>query len=509
MKTYKHVYLIGVDGAGCFFTQADTPNIDKIFANGGYNHHVLTSKPTISAECWGSMLHGVTAANHNLNNSIVSICPLPDDFQFPSVFKVIREAHKDVKLASFSNWNPINFGIIENGLDVTEDTAEDEELTEKICAYLKENTPEFLFVQFDSVDGAGHHYGYGTEGHLSQISTVDGLIGKIYDTLAKTNGLEDALFLVTADHGGTPGGSHGGDTDAEKYVSFFVAGDGVNKGNFGEMAIRDTSAVVVRALGLDCPRIWTAKIPDNMFIGQINEERPTDIYEIPPKSYKNHIHTATPTGEKSIENFIDMNTVLAYFPFDGDLTDKSGHCTASFEGKIYYPEGFYGSAVKTDDCVINFSGLELGTRSCSFAAFIKKPKSPEKSKWTVVATTGDYEENDPGVCIRTHVREAEFRIGTGDKHAILWWPMAHDHPGNFWHIIFTIDRENNKWSLWYDFKEIVTCNIDIEIPKDTFFPDEKCHIGSHAPLTIDDVIVFDHALTPDEINKFKNYYGEQ
>ena len=34
MYTYKRVALIGVDGAGTFFRQTDTPNIDRIFENG-------------------------------------------------------------------------------------------------------------------------------------------------------------------------------------------------------------------------------------------------------------------------------------------------------------------------------------------------------------------------------------------------------------------------------------------------------------------------------------------
>ena len=30
---YDRVYLLGVDGAGSFFTQADTPNLDRNFAD--------------------------------------------------------------------------------------------------------------------------------------------------------------------------------------------------------------------------------------------------------------------------------------------------------------------------------------------------------------------------------------------------------------------------------------------------------------------------------------------
>ena len=33
-KRYSRVILLGVDGAGIFFAQADTPNMDKLFENG-------------------------------------------------------------------------------------------------------------------------------------------------------------------------------------------------------------------------------------------------------------------------------------------------------------------------------------------------------------------------------------------------------------------------------------------------------------------------------------------
>ena len=57
-KKIEHVVLIGVDGGGAFFREADTPNLDNIFKNGAVSYNVLTSKPSISAQCWGSMLHG-------------------------------------------------------------------------------------------------------------------------------------------------------------------------------------------------------------------------------------------------------------------------------------------------------------------------------------------------------------------------------------------------------------------------------------------------------------------
>ena len=199
---YKRVVLIGVDGAGAFFRDTDTPCIDEIFENGAISYNVLTSNPTISAQCWGSMLHGVTPGAHRLTNAIVGERAYPEN-------------NPNATLASFTNWNPINIGIIEDGLGVHKDSATDAPMTEKICDYVKKNDPTLLFVQFDEVDHAGHSAGYGTQTHLDQITATDELIGKIYDAYDEMDYLEDTLFIVTADHGGT-GLSHGGLSDAEK-----------------------------------------------------------------------------------------------------------------------------------------------------------------------------------------------------------------------------------------------------------------------------------------------------
>ena len=152
MKYYKYVAVIGVDGAGNFFRRTSTPEIDRIFADGAMTYNMLTSKPTISAQCWGSMLHGVTAAVHGLTNGIVEKVPFATDSKYPSFFRVIREHDEDAVLASFCHWNPINVGIVEDGIDVyKEGGIADEVLTDHICNYLAKNKPTALFVQFVKV----------------------------------------------------------------------------------------------------------------------------------------------------------------------------------------------------------------------------------------------------------------------------------------------------------------------------------------------------------------------
>ena len=219
------------------------------------------------------MLLGVGPEVHKLNNGIVSSVPYPVDSEFPSVFRRIRSVMPEAPLGSYCDWNPITFGIVENNLGVSNATARDDELMPMVCDYIRSSKPAFLFVQLDSVDGAGHKYGYGTEEHLKRIHEVDNLVNDAYTAVMDAGMMEVTLFMVIADHGGSPfngkGASHGGWSDAEKLVTFAAAGKDVCSGRIPEMNIRDLAAIVLYALGIDLPEFsengWTAQIPEGIF----------------------------------------------------------------------------------------------------------------------------------------------------------------------------------------------------------------------------------------------------
>ena len=167
MYNYKHVILVGIDGAGNFYRHTAAPMIRRVMAEGAGTDMCLTAIPSDSAQCWGSMLMGVTCRIHGLHNDKISSAAEPcSTEEHPTVFRMIRDAMPEATLGSFSNWNPINYGIIENGLGVHKDTASDGPLCDKICDYLAEHDPKFLFVQFDEVDQAGGDAGSeGREGN--------------------------------------------------------------------------------------------------------------------------------------------------------------------------------------------------------------------------------------------------------------------------------------------------------------------------------------------------------
>lgn len=279
-KKYEHVIFFGVDGGGQYFRDAVTPRVDELFLDGGaLTYYAYASNPSISAECWGSLLIGVSPAVHGLTNGIVSSQKYPVDSPFPSVFRRIRNAYPDAKLGAFCDWSPIINGIVESDCDVTTKSARDADLIPDICKYIIDEKPTFLFIHSDSVDGAGHGNGYGTPQHLAQIGVVDGYIGQVWDAIVEAGIADSTLYCFICDHGGTCdprgdgtfSGGHGGWTDGEKLITFGARGNGIRKGEIDYMNIRDSASIILYALGIPAPEFkldgWTSQIPVTLFEG--------------------------------------------------------------------------------------------------------------------------------------------------------------------------------------------------------------------------------------------------
>lgn len=259
----KKVILIGVDGAGAFFSEQRTPNVYKIFNNdhSATTRTCITSLETSSAQCWGSMLTGVSSDVHRFNNDSIEV---NRNTQFPTIFKQARTEMPNAKLASIVNWAPINYGIVEEGIDVhkeAESGETDDKVYERVLDYTIKETPDFIFVQFDSVDHAGHTYTYKSEAYYKALGIVDEFIGNIYKALEDNNLLSKYNFIVDADHGGFEK-KHGGETDDEKLIFFGITGDNIKKTDIKDMRVRDVPAICARAMKINPNSSWDGKLPD-------------------------------------------------------------------------------------------------------------------------------------------------------------------------------------------------------------------------------------------------------
>ncbi|MBQ7828264.1 MAG: alkaline phosphatase family protein [Clostridia bacterium] len=515
--TYKRAILLGVDGAGIFFKDADTPEMDRIFKDGATSYDVMTAIPTISAECWGSMLIGSSAQAHKLTNSIVGAKHYDEDSPIPSVFKRVRKALPDAALASFCNWDPINNGIIEQSLGVTFGTGEDEAVCDQICKYLDENDPTLLFAQFDSVDGAGHGNGYGTPNHLAQITVVDTLIGKIYDKLEERGMLEDTLLMVIADHGGTPYGSHGGNTDAEKIVFFGAVGKTVKAGTIGEMNVRDSAAIIMYALGLPVPEFnfggFSGQVPAGLFEDYTPAER-QDIYSAP--NNRPNLPTPEKDSGKYLTDYICGCRIAAYLPFDSNAADALGKTAVEVVGKPkYYGIGVYGDCIEVG-CQghLTLPDVKLGTDSFTVSLWIfvdgavwcELPVLGTK-KWSGDSTNG---------CTLVYANYGiSFNVGNGDDEEKFHFNYPDNMEWGWNNITVSVDRKAGKITGYYNFKdpvvqEIPECirNTDMDSAPFTVGQDAAGDNNRHFNYKLDDLVIFGDALTAEDIAKLGKYYGE-
>lgn len=265
---YKHVFVIGLDGAGNEVKEANAPNLKQFFAEGAVTYSAQAMTPTISAQNWGSILHGVNPDKHGLTNTIAAENQYPEGSPYPSFMKILKQARPQANMAAFSNWTPINYGIIEQSTDAYMESLPDDQLAPKIAEYIRtkgENT-RITFVQLDDLDYAGHSYGYGSEKYFEQYKKTDENVGIILDAISDTGLMDESLIIITTDHGGTSSGSHGGNSPDEKNIFWAVHGPGIKQGTMisTSMTNMDTATIVVNSLRLDRPDNWDAKIPEGL-----------------------------------------------------------------------------------------------------------------------------------------------------------------------------------------------------------------------------------------------------
>ncbi len=515
---YKHVAVIGLDGMGNFNKQADTPNMDRIFENGAVTYSALSMDPTISAENWGGMLLGSVPVVHGLTNSIVGNREYTNK-ELPSVFTRIRKNHPDAKLFSYCNWNPINHGIIEHDIDVKFETANnDKDLCEKIVAAVAEK-PEFLFVQFDDIDGAGHHYCYGTPEHLQKITEIDSFIGEIYDAYNEAGILDDTLFVAIADHGGRIH-SHGGYSDTEKYIFAGVSGRGIEKSVIEYMQTRDISSIVLYALGLEYPdydlKGYSSQVPIGIFPWFDDE-----YFREEPHPY-NPIFKPTPAfdSENGLASFFDKDKIKLACFFDNNLKDETGKCNLKEYGVCkYYSDGVRNERIELGKTgFAEIEGLKFGADSFTVSLWVKIDRSIPEEPAIFANKNWDNGETrrQPGFSMALRNNNIILNIGCDDDSFDITTPFPESISDGWVQTVVSVDKENEEVRVYYNFELLHTVKLEkkylidfdgmpVGLGTDAAGVIEK--IKSEFIFNIDDLFVFDGAFADGEIEKLKQYYN--
>ncbi|RIB16591.1 alkaline-phosphatase-like protein [Gigaspora rosea] len=289
VSPYKRVIILALDGLRRFFTEVSTPTIDAFFSSSA---HSLTAKavvPTDSAQNWGSILHGVLPEKHGLTNGDVEAgIPYNENSKYPSIYKLLSSSSKNIKMASYVAWEPVNTGIIELSIKADlyaplthenrfwrwwlrfkhhclKNSIYDNFVVSRLVEYIRNpenNNVELLFIHLTDVDEHGHGYGFGSQPYLNQIKIMDSQIATILKAIDEAGWNDDSLIIMTTDHGGV-GKKHGGSSDQEVNVFLAVRGAGIEPNSKIESEVKnmDCAALALYALGKDIPEWFDAKLP--------------------------------------------------------------------------------------------------------------------------------------------------------------------------------------------------------------------------------------------------------
>ncbi|MFC4099276.1 LamG-like jellyroll fold domain-containing protein [Paenibacillus xanthanilyticus] len=254
----KKVLVIGIDGARPDALQAaNTPAIDALVASGAYTWTAnANSNYTWSATGWSTLHNGVWYAKHGVTDNSWTNANFT---QYPSLMKRAEQHQSALSTASIVHWSPINTSLVD-GIDLEKNVATDAAVVTETVNLLQNGNPDFLFLQFDDVDHAGHSYGFGpaVPQYLSAFQTVDGQIGTIVSAIKNraTYAQEDWLILLSTDHGGK-GTSHGGSSAEERTIFFIASGDAAAKGPISAATNQtDVMVTALKHLGVPVQTSW-------------------------------------------------------------------------------------------------------------------------------------------------------------------------------------------------------------------------------------------------------------
>lgn len=296
---YKHVIVLTTDGGGnpwdpkgmyyapdndhhpVWKTDAETlakrentytmDLFNKQFAMSTTAHAVV---PSISAQNYTSMLHGVTWGamdkDYQVTNSIAGNSYFSDldkaTPKYPSVFKALQADNPNQSKMVFSEWGPLINGIVEPDAAVTSKYSVLKHSFKDVADYIGQaefDNTALTYVQTDYMDHTGHGTGFYNDKYWHEYAAYDGLFKGIMDKLVATGHIHDTLVIANADHGGVSR-DHGQDT-TESNTNIFMAlgGETIDNGRRlkgGSNA--DISPLVLHALQAEQPASMTGKVFD-------------------------------------------------------------------------------------------------------------------------------------------------------------------------------------------------------------------------------------------------------
>ncbi len=266
----RKVLLIGLDGVRVdVLADARTPNLDALAAAGFFADSVRTADPTVSGPCWSSMLTGVWPAKHGVLGNEFSANRYAT---YPDFLSRLETTDSTFSTYAVVDWPPLGSPasggpLLSSRVDRIElfdgDSlgyhAADSMSVDAAVRALAEADLDAAFVYLGDIDVVGHEHGTLGPEYRAAIEWADTRVGMLVDAVRRRETFdgEDWLVIVSADHGQTDAGTHGGESAIERTVFLIVSGSSAAAGTTTrEGNVVDVAATALAHLGVVIDPEW-------------------------------------------------------------------------------------------------------------------------------------------------------------------------------------------------------------------------------------------------------------
>lgn len=257
-----HIVLISLDGGRPdFLQQAQMPTLHAMAREGATTWAARSIVPPLTLPAHSSMLSGLAPEVHQVywNMWIPAFGPL----RFPTVFMLAKS--NGLSAAMFSAKDKLGYLFPPGSADLISFPVPDPrdyygtnvysagEVAEQAVKYFTQHRPRLLFVHLADGDIAGHYYGWPSPEQYTAFAECDLALQTLRTGIAQAGGT-NAIFLITADHGGA-GLSHGLDRPEDMTIPWIAWGTGVLRGRSltHPISLPDTAATIAWLLGFTLP----------------------------------------------------------------------------------------------------------------------------------------------------------------------------------------------------------------------------------------------------------------
>lgn len=280
----KKVYMIVIDGCNKDrLAVANTPFLDWLKEHGTEYTNMETLYPARTVVCFSSMFTGTYPRYHGIKSNMV----YKHGINTESIFDSLRKIGKKGIMLAVAHLVDAFGKDVYTYTAVTKNDVVDTKIMNRAKQIVEEENPDLLIVQLIGTDQTGHSRGVFYDEYLEKIAEADTLVADFYHWLKERGELEDAAFIVCADHGQSDGiGGHGHLDVGERFVPFIMHGPMIQQGIKVDswQSLVSVAPTIAYLMGAPYPKeargpvLTDAIAPSTLTTGEKTNGRPDLIY---------------------------------------------------------------------------------------------------------------------------------------------------------------------------------------------------------------------------------------